>query len=68
MKAMGVKGLEAREVQKAKMVNGELIGRLRWTPKGFQESDPAAWEHAVGHGYDAVAGGRCQSFGSGHCL
>lgn len=44
LKMMRVRGLEGREVVKAKFVGGELTGRVRWTPKGFQESDPAAWD------------------------
>lgn len=43
LKDMGIKPLNGRSVEKAKMDGGVLVGRLRWTPKGFQESGPSAW-------------------------
>ena len=46
LKAQGIKGLEGREVLKAKLVDGEMVGRARWTPKGFQEQNAQAWDSA----------------------
>ena len=44
LRSMHVRPMEAREVCKAKIQDGELMGRVRWTPKGFQERGDV-WLH-----------------------
>jgi hypothetical protein len=37
LRSRGVKPMRGRAVEKAKMAEGVLIGRVRWTPKGFMQ-------------------------------
>ena len=42
----GIKPMRGRAVEKAKFADGELIGRVRWTPKGFMQRlwKDGAWQ------------------------
>ena len=44
LKAAGCVTLPGRKVLKAKIYDGNLDGRARWTPKGFHDRGAMAWE------------------------